>query len=136
MEQIAQAIHDGWWEYQLDRGINLGPRNEIMSRHPHMLPWSALDDEAKNQDRFIASLVIAEYMASDSFTCETLHEAWRVWEKLHGGKHPHDKPYKAAHASKDQTFRKNVRIDEREHAKQLRHIQKVLEKWKKDEQRD
>jgi hypothetical protein len=132
VEQIAKAIHDGWWVHQLDRGVQLGPRTEMRTSHPHMLPWSALDDEAKNQDRFMASIILAEWMAGTPITCQMIHEAWRVWEKLHARKHPHDKPYKEAHAAKKQTYRKKVIIDDREHLRQLRRIEVLLEKWNKN----
>lgn len=136
VEQIARAIHDGWWDHMLDNGYQLGPRTGYGKRHPHMLPWGSLDDESKNQDRFIASLILSEWMAGTPITCQMIHEAWRVWEKLHARKHPHDKPYKEAHASKHQTFRRKVNVDPREHQRQFRRIEIILEKWNKNEQPD
>jgi hypothetical protein len=98
MEQIAMAIHDGWWAYQINGGYKLGPREERGRTHPHMLPWHQLDEESKNQDRFIAAILLAAWVdKGKSVTPDRIHEAWRVWEYAHGTNHPHNEPFKQAH---------------------------------------
>src|ERR1041385_3154040 len=80
VEQIAAALHDGWWEYQLLQKRILGP-NRTKLTHPHLVPFSALDDEARNQDRFQAAVHLKNWMETgNEVTPKDIHDAWRLWE--------------------------------------------------------
>ena len=100
LEQIADALHQGWLEYQRRAGRALGPERTPKTQ-PHKLPWSDLDEESRNQDRFIAAVLLADWirgaLAKDDLP-RAIHETWMLWEHLHGNSHPHAQPYPMAHA--------------------------------------
>ncbi|MFO1004287.1 MAG: RyR domain-containing protein, partial [Planctomycetaceae bacterium] len=61
VEQIAVNLHEGWMQYKKSKGVTYGPERTA-STHPHMLKWDELPDvESKNQDRFIAALILDAY---------------------------------------------------------------------------
>ena len=83
MEQIANVLHDGWWDYQVKKGRELGPQKDSKT-HPHMVPWSALDEESRNQDRFIAAAILIDYAGGNlpldiNRVAKVIHEAWVHW---------------------------------------------------------
>lgn len=103
VEQIAAKLHEGWMQPKIEAGFTYGP-DRTNSTHPHLVGWNELDDiEAQNQDRFQAALILQAY-SHNSITRENLpaaiHNAWVVWENLHGVSHPHALPYEEAHAKK------------------------------------
>ncbi len=121
LDQLATALHDGWWSYKINAGYTLGPRQERGRgrMHPHMMPWHQLDESAKNQDRFIAALVLKRWLAGEEVTMITLHEAWRAWIAIQGiASHPHDEPFKKAHATSGD-----------DHKWQLERILPLLKSW-------
>src|SRR5690554_4796968 len=99
LEAIAAALHEGWLKDLDAKGFRYSPeRNREKRLHPHFVPWSALDTEAQNQDRFQAAVLLREWkeghLAQDNLP-ERIHEAWRVWEqasRFASGEdpHPHD----------------------------------------------
>jgi hypothetical protein len=91
VEEIARAVHDGWWQFMLMNGWRLGPRNSKAKTHPHLVHWELLDRESQEQDKCIATLLICiprEIHPGD------VHEAWRA---VANREHPHNKPYVLAH---------------------------------------
>lgn len=124
MEQLAEALHDGWWQFHRDQGWTLGPeRDRERKIHPHLVAWSALDDSSRNQDRFEAAVLLGRWSSDQSWrvTPTELHEAWRSWIVVHGGDHPHAKPYADAHPQDDA----------QEHAAQAARVNELLERWSK-----
>lgn len=114
LDQLAEILHNGWWKYQVDLGIKLGPdkiddRNEPDSTkwtHPHLTSWSSKATAEKNQDRFEAALILNAWFRGTLTTenlPELIHESWREWLKVVAvpgqQPHPHDKPYAEVHAN-------------------------------------
>jgi hypothetical protein len=99
LENVAEALHEGWMEYRLAQGCVLGPERTATT-HPHLCPWSELDRESQNQDRFIAAVLLDRWV-SKSLTIEQLpeaiHDAWCRWVFLEGRAHAHAQPFAVAH---------------------------------------
>jgi hypothetical protein len=52
LELLAEAEHDGWMAWYLDRGWQCGPtKNEEKKTHPCLKPYAVLSDVEKNKDR-------------------------------------------------------------------------------------
>jgi hypothetical protein len=119
VELIAQELHDGWWEFKLAEGTSLGPRN-LKGKHPHMVPWESLGDESRNQDRFQASLLLHNWLATGKeVKPEEIHQAWVLWEQLNESNHPHAKDYATAHGE-----------GPGEHKFQAARVNELLRKWR------
>jgi hypothetical protein len=100
LEQLAEQLHEGWREHQAGRGRVLGPARTERT-HPHMLPWAELDDDSRDQDRFMAAVVLDDWCRgrlSREDLPRAIHEAWRRWVGLLGRPHPHALPFDVAHA--------------------------------------
>jgi len=99
LEKVAEQIHEGWREYQTQLGRVFGPERNDRT-HPHMIPWSQLDNESQNQDRFIAAIVLDEW-SRGRLTCDQLpraiHDTWSRWVRLQGRTHPHANPFEIVH---------------------------------------
>jgi hypothetical protein len=124
LEDIAAALHLGWLQYQDSIGVRFSPyRDRGKKQHPHFVPWSALDTEAMNQDRFQATVLLLRWKnkeLTESNLPEQIHEAWRVWEQLSRGikgkpPHDHDGPYHDKHP-----------VDPGEHLFQAKAVWEVL----------
>lgn len=99
LEQVAEALHEGWREYQLRRGRIYGP-NRTAGTHPHLVDWAGLDTESRNQDRFIAALLLrlwADRVLAATLLPAAIHDAWVTWERVNSNAHPHAKPFAQAH---------------------------------------
>ena len=132
IEQVAAALHEGWLCYYDAQGYKFGPVSDrTAKKHAHFIPWSALDEEAKNQDRFQATVLLLAWKAGDISEInlpKQIHEVWRKWEQisrpLEGkGPHPHDGPFAEKHPS-----------DPEEHFTQAKHVWAVLQKAQKESQ--
>jgi len=117
LEQIAEQIHEGWRDHEARRGRVFGS-DRTDKTHPHMVPWSQLDDESRSQDRFIAAVVLHDW-SRGNLTAEQLpraiHEAWRQWVRINGRAHHHAQPYEVVHPT-----------GSREHALQASRIEPLL----------
>jgi len=52
IERLAEAEHDGWWEYRRRNGWTFGsPRSDARRIHPLMVPYAQLKDSARQRDR-------------------------------------------------------------------------------------
>lgn len=102
LEDVARLIHQGWTQYQIQRGMVYGlERTE--TTHPHLVEWNELDDESKNQDRFIAAVLIQDWVQNKLAPEDlhiAIHNAWALSVCARGKEHPHAVPFHAAH-SKD-----------------------------------
>lgn len=121
VETVAQCLHDEWWKYKSEEGFVLGPtRDSAKKTHPHLVPWTALSTEEQNQDRFIASQLLAKhFIEGRPVTPQSIHDAWCLWVACHDGCHPHLKPFSVAHAR-----------GPGEHEAQTRKIQELFDDWK------
>lgn len=100
LERVAQAVHEGWREYQLARGRVYGSERTA-STHPHLVAWAELEAEAQNQDKFIAALLLRlwiEKRLQRSSLPAAIHDSWVVWEQVNGKSHPHAKAFAVAHS--------------------------------------
>ena len=117
LEQVAKELHDAWREHQSQQGRVLGPERTART-HPHLVPWSQLDRESQNQDRFIAAVILDGSMRG-SLTSDQLpraiHDAWCRWIQLAGRTHPHAKPFEIAHSAGSE-----------EHELQARRLESLL----------
>lgn len=122
LEQIAMALHDGWWDDKQASGWKLGPRSTIRKTHPHMVPWSQLAESDKNQDRFIAAAILYRWRKTGKEANPRLiHDLWRWWELACGHpSHPHDRPYSDVH-----------RHDSGEHGLQAGRVNHLLKSFLK-----
>lgn len=101
LEQVASQIHDGWRIYKQAKGVVFGP-DRTASTHPHLVDWSQLDEDSRNQDRFIASVIVRDWIRSALSPGDlpaAIHNAWVEWSQLQGEQHPHAKPFYVAHAT-------------------------------------
>jgi hypothetical protein len=54
VEEVAELEHERWMKGKHDHGYVYGPRRDDHASpptHPHLLPWSELDDSAQEKDR-------------------------------------------------------------------------------------
>lgn len=52
MEAMAEAEHDGWIEQRRSQGWVWGvERDDVLKRHPSMIPYARLSDSEKEKDR-------------------------------------------------------------------------------------
>jgi hypothetical protein len=52
LERLAEAEHDGWWDFRRRNGWTEGsPRDDTRRVHPLMVPYAQLSKEAKDLDR-------------------------------------------------------------------------------------
>ena len=131
LDLLAEVLHNGWWKFQLDHGLRLGP-DKIDERtvpaapkaewmHPHLVNWSGKCTTDKNQDRYEAALILHSWFnenVTEECLAEKIHESWREWLRVVGSKnHPHNHPYKdaGAHAT-----------DPREHSIQAKRVLEFL----------
>jgi hypothetical protein len=117
LELIAATLHDEWARFQLAQGRVHGATRSAKT-HPHLVVWTDLDEESRNQDRFIAALVVGGWMAGEvtpDRVPEAIHDAWVAWERAQRSEHPHARPFGQVHA-----------IDPGEHALQARAILPLL----------
>ena len=127
LEQIAEALHDGWWDYRKRKGWILGPRSNVHKQHPHMAPWWQLNNEAQNQDRFIAAIILWHWLNTGrGVTPKMIHETWRKWEDAHAREHPHSIPYGQAHSHIDSN-----KIEDNEHQLQAGRVNHLLKSFSK-----
>ncbi len=99
IETIAALLHQGWMELKRRQGVVLGPER-TPATHPHMVEWAQLDNDSRNQDRFIASVVARDWgrgVLSAADLPAAIHNAWAEWSRLGGDDHPHALPYFQAH---------------------------------------
>lgn len=117
LEQVAKALHDGWWEWMRKHG----------EQHRHMVEWDSLPkDESRNQDRFQAAVLLRNWVGTlEPVTPEGIHEAWRLWERIHGKQHSHDAPFVDVHSP---TTAHGVR----EHQVQADKVNALLKSWHLD----
>jgi hypothetical protein len=122
IEQLAETLHDGWWEYNVMHGFRLGPRNRDRRTHPHMVPWESLGAESHRQDRFQAELLLKKWETGiTEFSAEDIHNAWMEWERLNGNPHgDHMKPFKEVH-----------KVDPWEHKTQAEKLNKIVQQWRR-----
>jgi hypothetical protein len=120
IEQVAQTLHDAWWEYKRNQGFTLGPRDMARKTHPHLMHWESMDIESRNQERFQASVLLAPRVQTlNDVAPSEIHEAWRLWEQVHRRQHPHDQPFSEAHAQ-----------DVCEHEAQAAKVNELLRRWR------
>ena len=107
IDELAKAIHDGWWEYQKSKGRVYGP-DPTDKTHPHMLPWHKCGLANNNQDRYQACRVLHFLGKSPGLELKTdetthavarlLHQASVEVMKLQGrGDHEHCGPWEQKH---------------------------------------
>ena len=99
LEEVAAALHEGWLEFQRSHGKIYGPLRTCTT-HPHIIAWEELDDESRNQDRFIAAVLLRDWFEgrlSRQGLAAAIHDTWARWEQLHGNTHPHAVPFPEAH---------------------------------------
>jgi len=104
-------------EYKRRQGVGYGPER-TSATHPHYVDWRELDNESQNQDRFIASAILRDWIRgalSLSDLRAAIHNAWAEWSILQGENHPHALPFHQAHGA-----------DPGEHAIQEELIQPLL----------
>jgi nucleoside 2-deoxyribosyltransferase len=102
LEAVAELLHQGWMDFKRRQGVAFGPERSSTT-HPHFVDWSSLDNDSKNQDRFIASAILRDWARgalSPGDLPAAIHNAWAEWSRLRGENHPHAIPYFQAH-SKD-----------------------------------
>lgn len=80
LERMAQREHEAWRTHLLEAGWRLGEtRDEAGRRHPDLLPWDGLSDEArtKTRDGVISSLELLATLGYRSFD-----EPEAVWRRV------------------------------------------------------
>lgn len=99
-EKVAAALHQGWVDFKTSQGVVHGPERTD-STHPHLVDWSELDAGSRNQDRFIAAVLLRDWKRGALGFSElpaAIHNAWVDWSMLCEENHPHARPYHQAHA--------------------------------------
>ena len=100
VEKVGEKLHQGWMQSKKQVGVKYGAER-TRTTHPHLVTWQELDDlEAKNQDRFQASLILNAWKKgkiTEKNLPAAIHNSWVVWEEIHGNAHPHALSYEAAH---------------------------------------
>jgi hypothetical protein len=125
LDQIAMALHDGWWQFKSDDGWTLGSRDDDHKKHPHCIAFASLpEEENRNQDRFQAAYLLQKWFASKQpIKPQDIHNAWQLWEHINGNyKHKHDLPYSDADAHGGSK-------GEQEHKLQAERVNVLLELW-------
>jgi hypothetical protein len=131
IEQIATVLHDAWWEYQIKVNKKTLSPYRSDTTHPHLVPFSALDVEAQNQDRFQAAIHLKKWMDTGTeITAKDIHDAWRLWQHVHADyRHIHDKEYDVVHGPPPGK-------GPQEHQLQADKVNELLRKWRHDVYRE
>ena len=52
VEKMAEHVHDVWAESRIKQGWTYGPqRDDVLKKHPCLVPYQELPDEEKQYDR-------------------------------------------------------------------------------------
>lgn len=100
-EGIAKALHAGWMQFKAAEGVVFG-LNRTATTHPHLVAWDQLDDQSRNQDRFIAAILLKEWsrgLLAPADIPAAIHNAWMEWSVLQAENHPHARPYREVHVT-------------------------------------
>lgn len=56
VEKMAQNVHEVWAKSRIDQGWTFGPeRNDVLKKHPCLIPYEELPDVEKAYDRDTAT---------------------------------------------------------------------------------
>lgn len=106
IEEIAEALHDGWWTAHIMNHWELGPRDykkkndNEKKMHPHLVPFAMCGLENNNFDKITAVLLLDILLRKlkkgneldRNTVAEWAHIAWVRAAKLCGRReHPHIK---------------------------------------------
>jgi len=74
-ESIAENTHNCWAKARMSQGWTYGPRrDDMIKKHPDLLPYSLLSDEEKEYDR-VSAINAIKLIVALGYTIQKAHES-------------------------------------------------------------
>lgn len=72
-ESIAENTHNCWAKARMSQGWSYGPqRDDLLKKHPDLLPYSELSDEEKEYDR-VSAMNAIKLIVALGYTIQKAH---------------------------------------------------------------